>query len=102
MNDGADRNTFGVARGATGGNTGDGTALIVTLGFRPKAVVLVNITDVTKIEKIDGMADNATLQTVAAGTMTIQTTSQITIDENGFVVSAAANANGKVLRWWAQ
>lgn len=96
------RNTLGVARGACGTATGDGTALVVTLGWRPKYVLVFNSTDAIKWEKIDGMADNLTAKTVTAGTLTADTNSGITIQENGFTVSAAAAANAKALSYFAQ
>lgn len=96
------RNTLGVARGACGTATGDGTALVVTLGWRPKYVLVWNSTDATRWEKIDGMTDSHAINTVTAGTLTNDTNSGITIQENGFTVSAAAAANGKALAYFAQ
>lgn len=102
MDDSATRTENGVARGNTGGHTGDGTILTVRLGFRPMHVVLVNITDVVRFEKIDGMADNATVETVTAGTTTIDTTSAITLTDDGFTVAAAVNIAAKAFVWFAQ
>lgn len=99
MDDRASRDAMGIARGFTGTQTGDGTALTVTLGFRPKYVMVYNVTDATKWEKIDGMAASNSIKTVTAGTMTTDTTSAIQITENGFVVSAAAAANAKALAY---
>lgn len=96
----ADRGAFGIARGATGTFTGDGTLTNVTLGYRPKMVTLVNVTDALKLEKIDGMAANATLQTVTAGTQTVTTTSAITINDSGFAVTAAIAADGDDFVWF--
>jgi hypothetical protein len=98
MDDRASRETYGVARGATGTHTGDGTVLTVTLGYRPKRVELVNMTDNTVWTKIDGMPENTTLKD-AAGTPTVDTTSAIQIVQNGFVVSAAANIAAKAMVW---
>lgn len=101
MDDTATRDTQGIARGCTGGHTGDGTILTVTLGFKPQHVTLINITDVVRFEKIDGMAANATLETLTAGTTTIDTTSAITLTDTGFTVAAAVNINAKVFVWAA-
>lgn len=97
----ATRQDMGVTEGSTGTFTGDGTALSVLLGYRPKMVVLVNLTDATKIEKIDGMTDAQSLQTVTAGTQTVQTSSQIVLTERGFTATAAVNASGKSFAFYA-
>lgn len=94
------RDAMGIARGATGTSTGDGTALVVTLGFRPKTVKLVNLTDNITWEKIDGMSDAQSMKKVAAGTTTVDTTSAIIIDDNGFTTSAALAASSKSLVWY--
>lgn len=85
-----------------GSATGDGTALRVELGFRPMHVVAINVTDATRFEKLDSMANANTLQTVTAGTTTVTTTSQITIDDTGFTILAATFAATKVFNWFAQ
>lgn len=96
------RSGMGIARGSSGKATGDGTALSVTLGFKPKHVIIYNRTDVTRWEKFDGMADANSLKTVAAGTCTDDNTSAIVFAEKGFVTSAALNAAGKDLYWFAE
>lgn len=102
MDDTSTRKANGIARGESGTTTGDGTALTVTLGYKPKRVTLINLTDAIRIEKIDGMTDAQTLQTVTAGTTTVQTGSQIVLNDRGFVASAAVNANGKSLVWYTE
>jgi hypothetical protein len=99
----ANRDTQGLARGASGAHTGNGTLCKVTLGFKPQFVVLINVTDVTRFEKVDGMAANATLKIVApAGTgTTIDTTGAVTLTEDGFTISAAVNAAAKDFVWFA-
>jgi hypothetical protein len=103
MDDTATRDTQGIARGAVGEHTGDGTLLTVTLGFRPMHVVLINITDVIRFEKIDGMAANATLEIAPAadGVNTIDTSGAIVITDTGFTVAAAVNISAKVFSWVA-
>lgn len=99
MDDRASRNDMGIARNFSGTTTGDGTVLTVTLGWRPKYVVIFNETDAIKWEKIDGQAAANTIKTVTAGDMTKDTTSAIQITDNGFVCTAALNASGKALVW---
>lgn len=102
MEDSATRTENGIARGNTGGHTGDGTLLTVRLGFRPMHIVMINTTDAVRFEKIDGMAANATFETVTAGTSTIDTTGAITLTDDGFTVSAAVNISAKNFVWFAQ
>lgn len=101
MDDIATRDTQGIARGCTGAHTGDGTLLTVLLGFRPQTVTLINVTDVIKFEKIDGMAAAATLETAAAGTLSVDTTGAVTLTDNGFTVAAAVNISAKDFVWSA-
>ncbi len=89
----------GVTRNDSGGHTGDGTLLTVNLGYRPKRVELINITDFIRFTKHDDMAAAVTLQEVAAGTMTAPNV--ITITDRGFTVTAAANISAKVFTWHA-
>ncbi len=101
MDDTATRNSQGIAHRAVGTHTGDGTLLTVTLGFKPMQVVLINITDVVRFEKIDGMATDASYESAAAGANTIDTSGAINITENGFTVSAAVNISAKNFAWFA-
>ncbi len=96
------RNGMGIARGSCGKATGDGTALSVTLGFKPKHIIVYNETDAIRWEKFFDQVDANTVKTVTAGTTTTDTTSAIVLAEKGFVVSAAAAANGKALVWFAE
>jgi hypothetical protein len=95
------RNANGIANRAIGKSTGDGTALSVTMGFKPMTVTVWNQTDAMKWEKIDGMADANSIKTVTAGDQTADTTSAIVLTERGFILSAAAHANGKAIFWFA-
>lgn len=94
--------TDGVLRYADGTHTGDATATVVTLGFTPRQVVVYNLTDAIKWEKLGGMSSTQTIKTVTAGTQTTDTTSAIVFDENGFTMSAALAASGKALVWYAR
>lgn len=95
------RNANGIANKAMGKATGDGTALSVTLGFKPMSVKLVNLTDSIVWEKIGDMTDAQSVKTTGVPAVTVDTTSAITLTEKGFIVSAAAAANAKSLVWVA-
>lgn len=97
----ATKDVMGIARGCYGTATGDGTAITATLGFRPKHVIVVNLTDAMRWEKIDGMTDAQSLKTVTAGTQTTDTTSAIVLTDDGFTTSAALAASGKALVFFA-
>lgn len=103
MNVSPTRDSAGIARGASGNHTGNGAIANVLLGFKPKYVVLINITDVVRFEKIDGMAANATVEIVGAAATgtTIDTTSAVVLNDNGFTISAAVNINTKAFVWFA-
>lgn len=71
----------------------DATAIVaadslrVLVGFQPRKVVWVNLTDRITVEWFEGMAANSCLKTVAAGTRTLEVTGGnggITVDERGF------------------
>lgn len=97
----ATSNAAGVATATTGSFTADGTITEVVLGFTPKWVKVVNVTDVITMEKMEGMAANAVINTVTAGTTTINTSSLITFADNGFSVAIAAAGSGDVVAWVA-
>jgi hypothetical protein len=96
------RNANGIANRAVGKFTGDGTALSVTMGFKPMLVRIFNATDATTWEKMNDMPDTTTVKTVTAGTVTTDTTSAIVLTDRGFITSAALAANGKVCYWVAE
>lgn len=96
------RTGMGVARGSCGTFTGDATVTTITLGFKPKYVMVFNETDVIKWEKLFTQADANTIKTVTAGTMTKDTTSAITLQEGGFTLTAALAAAAKVCHWYAE
>lgn len=75
------------------------TAIVATdyaefdVGFKPKKVNFVNITDRVSGQFFEGMADNSCLKHAAAGTGTLEVTGGnggITLTENGFRVSQNA------------
>lgn len=91
----------GVSNTAVTTYTGDGTLLRVNLGFYPRYVQLVNLTDQTTYEWYFGMAAGTTLKTVAAGTRTLNTADVAISPKSGqdafrgFEVPAAVNINAK-------
>lgn len=82
----ANAGSFDMANIASGTLTSDGTALVVKLGFRPRAVTLFNADAAAKYETVDTMA-GAAFQTVTAGTQTV-VADLITITDTGFEVAA--------------
>lgn len=106
--DTATSNSMGVVNFATGSFTGDGNATTVTLGFVPRRVHLINVTD--RIEQIwqEGMAATTTLNRAADGAGTANTSSLIvpkgtaaTDTYRGFAVAAGAAVNAKAYVWSA-
>ncbi len=100
-------NTAGISNHATGSFTGAGAAVEADIGFTPRVVRVHNITDRISDEKLPGMTDAQTLRTVAAGTRTLDTGSQIVIADpeadgfRGFTVAATAAVNAKTICWEA-
>jgi ABC-type taurine transport system ATPase subunit len=79
----------------------------VVVGFKPRYVRWVNLTDRVEVEWFEGMAANTSLKTAAAGTRTLETTNGgITVDDKGFRVSQnatlAAILASKTCTWQAQ
>lgn len=73
-----------IANFANGAYTGDGSgAIVMPVGFTPRYVKVIDITDVTQWEFIEGMPANNTLKTVggAAGVPAI------TVDTTGLIVT---------------
>lgn len=91
----------GVANFATGSATGDGTAIEVSLGFKPRYIKVFNLTDVVVWEKFEEFTAAQAIKTVTAGTTTLDTTSAVVIGAAGFTLLAAAFGNGKVVHWAA-
>ena len=73
----------------------DATAIVATdfidinVGFKPRYVKVVNVTDRITCEYYAGMADNTCVKTAAAGTGTLETKG-ITLTGRGFKVSQDA------------
>ena len=98
----------GVVNMSTGSFTGAGAIVTVTLGFVPRRVHLINVTD--RIEQVwqEGMAATTTLNRDATGAGTANTSSLVvpkgTLDSDGydgFSVAATAAVNAKAYVWTA-
>jgi hypothetical protein len=100
--------SYGVVNIATGGFTGAGEAVEVTLGFVPRRVELINVTDRIQHHWHADMAATTTLNIAADGTATANTSSHITAEDpansgtfRGFNVAAGAAVSAKVYVWTA-
>lgn len=101
MAESATTQSMGIVNMATGGFTGAGAIVEVNLGFTPRVVEIFNATDAMQWKKTHNMPANTSIKTVTAGTQTADTTTAITIDTDGFSVSAALAASAKVITWVA-
>jgi hypothetical protein len=100
--DTATTNSAGVCNFACGAiDPTDATDVVVTLGFTPRHVKVVNEDLVIVWEKFAGMATAAALKTVTAGTTTYDANSGIVLGTNGFTISAAAAGTGDNVLWAA-
>ncbi len=106
--DTATSNSQGIVNMATGSFTGDGAATAVTLGFLPRYVELINVTDRISQTWVEGMAATTTLNTAADGVRTANTSSLIVPKSTeadgykGFLIAAGAAVNAKAYVWTAK
>lgn len=97
-------NSNGVVNYAVGKvvtDAGAAAATTFTLGFVPRKVKFVNLTDRIVDEWFEGMASASSLHTVAAGTVTLETTNGITVSGNTFTVTATTMVASKSFFWEA-
>lgn len=97
-------NTNGVGNLAVGQIVTDSAtaaAVTITLGFKPRYVRFVNLTDRITDEWFEGMSAANSLHTVAAGTMTLETTNGITVSGNTFSLTATTMVASKSFFWEA-
>lgn len=100
--DTATANSAGIVNFATGAiDPTDNSDVVVTLGFTPRHVRVVNEDLVEVWEKFAGMAAAASIKTVTNGTTTYDANSAVVLDSNGFTISAAAAGNGDNVIWAA-
>lgn len=98
-------NSDGVTNRAMGKIIQDATAAVattITLGFAPRRVIFVNATDRIIDEWYEGMASASAIHTVAAGTVTLETTNGIAVSGNTFTVTAATMVASKTFYWVAE
>ena len=97
-------NTNGVNNLAIGRMVSDAGAAAdttISLGFQPRYVKFVNLTDRNVDEWFEGMAAFSSLHAVAAGTLTLETTNGISVSGNSFTVKAATVPASKTFAWEA-
>lgn len=78
---------------------GGGVDKTIVLGFQPKLVKIVNITDSIQAEKFESMEADKALRTLQAGTKDYG--DYITINSDGFTVKAALAVSAKELHYVA-
>lgn len=71
------------------------------IGYRPRVVRFINLTDRSTLEWFEGMADDSALLTVAAGTRTLITAAGVTPTQNGFTIKAASLVASKTYTYEA-
>lgn len=92
----------GVNSFAHGSFTGDGAAQVLSLGFVPNHIIVINETDAIRWEKFQPMAAANSIKTVTAGTTTVDTGSAIVFNSDGTVtLSATLAASAKVIKFRA-
>jgi len=97
-------NTNGVINRAIGKIVTDAAAaaaVTITLGFAPRRVLFVNLTDRITNEWFEGMDSASSLHAVAAGTLTLETTNGIAVSGNTFTLTATTMAASKTFYWEA-
>jgi len=76
-------------------------AATITLGFTPRRVLFINLTDRITDEWFEGMASASSLHTVAAGTLTLETTNGVAVSGNTFTLTAVTMVASKTFYWEA-
>lgn len=98
-------NTEGIANVASGQlvtDSGTAAALTITVGFVPRYIRFINLTDRITDEWVEGMAAASSLHAVAAGTLTLETSHGITNNGDGtFTVDATTMVASKSFYWIA-
>jgi phosphatidylserine synthase len=92
-------NCFAVGKIVTDG--GAAAALTITLGFTPRYVRFVNLTDRITDEWFEGMASASSLHAVAVGTLTLETTNGIAVSGSSFTLTAVTMVASKTFYWEA-
>lgn len=99
-----------IATGQVVSDSGSAADSVFQLGFKPRYIRWVNLTDRIVLEWYDGMAANSALRDVAAGTATLDVSSGITVgsgagtsseNPSSFTIKAADIPASKVFVWLA-
>ena len=67
-------------------DTGTVAAMVLTLGFKPRFVRVINNTSADTEEWVEGMAAASAMKRVAAGTTSLITSNGITVSDTGFTI----------------
>jgi hypothetical protein len=92
-------NNFAIGKIVT--DAGAAAAATISLGFTPRYIRFVNLTDRITDEWFEGMASASSLHTVAAGTMTLETTNGIAVSGPSFTLTATTLVASKTFYWEA-
>lgn len=99
-------NSMGIYNRASGKIVSDASAAaiaVLQLGFLPRYVKFVNLTDRITDEWFEGMAAASSLHEVAAGTKTLETINGITVGaDNTITLTAATMVASKTFYWVAE
>jgi hypothetical protein len=90
-----------VAVGKAVTSSATAAAATFTLGFAPRYIKFVNLTDRITDEWFEGMASASSLHTVAAGTLTLETTNGVAVSGNTFTLTATTLVASKTYYWIA-
>lgn len=84
-------------------NGATAAAFVITTGFKPRHVRIVNNTSQDELSWFEGMADASGFKRLAAGTGTAISSNGITPTANGFTVGLDTDINviGEQLSWMA-
>jgi len=95
----------GVVRMMTGRYLTDATAAAITItcGFKPRVVIVKNVTSGDSYEWYEGMAAASAYKRVTAGDATIITTLGITVSDGSFIIGFDTDVNviNEQLSWVA-
>lgn len=98
----APASAFNLARGRYLDSAATPAAVTLTVGFLPRAVKWVNLTDRIQYEWYEGMAANTTLKTIANGTRSLETSDGITVASTGIItIDADIVLQSKQYTWEA-
>lgn len=76
-------------------------AATLTVGFLPREVKWINLTDRITYEWYEGMAADTTIKTIANGTRTLEVTDGITVAASGVTIDADIILQNKQYTWVA-